>query len=105
MATTSSIVATATAPIPPPAATTSAASSGGGGGPTSSPLLFFVALGFGVVFTNLWYGYISANHFDQVSPIATAQLICCQGSSSALNTALGIIKEIVEYSRTKMATQ
>jgi len=22
--------------------------------PTSSPLLFFVALGFGVVFTNLW---------------------------------------------------
>jgi hypothetical protein len=23
-------------------------------GPTSSPLLFFVALGFGVVFTNLW---------------------------------------------------
>jgi hypothetical protein len=26
------------------------------GGPTSSPLLFFVALGFGVVFTNLWYG-------------------------------------------------
>ncbi|KAI9720047.1 MAG: hypothetical protein M1812_003174 [Candelaria pacifica] len=32
--------------------TTSAASSSGG--PTSSPLLFFVALGFGVVFTNLW---------------------------------------------------
>lgn len=28
---------------------------GGGGGATSSPLLFFVALGFGVVFTNLWY--------------------------------------------------
>ncbi|KAF9894182.1 hypothetical protein FE257_007684 [Aspergillus nanangensis] len=27
---------------------------GGGGGGTSSPLLFFVALGFGVVFTNLW---------------------------------------------------
>ncbi|KAI5847246.1 hypothetical protein DFP73DRAFT_373887 [Morchella snyderi] len=27
---------------------------GGGGGPTNSPLLFFVALGFGVVFTNLW---------------------------------------------------
>ncbi|TVY14968.1 E3 ubiquitin-protein ligase [Lachnellula arida] len=36
----------------PPAATTT--SSSGGGGPTSSPLLFFVALGFGVVFTNLW---------------------------------------------------
>ncbi|KAI5258631.1 hypothetical protein E4T42_00346 [Aureobasidium subglaciale] len=28
--------------------------SSGGSGPTSSPLLFFVALGFGVVFTNLW---------------------------------------------------
>ncbi|KAA8894300.1 hypothetical protein FN846DRAFT_424142 [Sphaerosporella brunnea] len=28
--------------------------SGGNTGPTSSPLLFFVALGFGVVFTNLW---------------------------------------------------
>ncbi|KAI0020749.1 hypothetical protein F4780DRAFT_791351 [Xylariomycetidae sp. FL0641] len=27
---------------------------GGGGSGTSSPLLFFVALGFGVVFTNLW---------------------------------------------------
>ncbi|CBX95198.1 hypothetical protein IAQ61_004027 [Plenodomus lingam] len=27
---------------------------GNSGGPTSSPLLFFVALGFGVVFTNLW---------------------------------------------------
>ncbi|EDU46105.1 RING-finger-containing ubiquitin ligase [Pyrenophora tritici-repentis] len=44
------------------AATSSAPSStqppsnndGGSGGPTSSPLLFFVALGFGVVFTNLW---------------------------------------------------
>ncbi|KAF2096946.1 hypothetical protein NA57DRAFT_58826 [Rhizodiscina lignyota] len=33
---------------------TSSSSGGGGGGPTSSPLLFFVALGFGVVFTNLW---------------------------------------------------
>ncbi|KAL9110031.1 MAG: hypothetical protein Q9227_005370 [Pyrenula ochraceoflavens] len=40
----------------PPAATTSSGNDGGGssGGPTSSPLLFFVALGFGVVFTNLW---------------------------------------------------
>lgn len=27
---------------------------GGGNGPANSPLLFFVALGFGVVFTNLW---------------------------------------------------
>ncbi|KAF2146693.1 uncharacterized protein K452DRAFT_304633 [Aplosporella prunicola CBS 121167] len=34
--------------------TPSHSSGGGGGGPTNSPLLFFVALGFGVVFTNLW---------------------------------------------------
>jgi len=33
---------------------TSGGGGGGGSGPTSSPLLFFVALGFGVVFTNLW---------------------------------------------------
>ena len=40
------------------AATTTAGNSGVGSGSnnaTSSPLLFFVALGFGVVFTNLWY--------------------------------------------------
>ncbi|GAB7354081.1 hypothetical protein MBLNU459_g4654t2 [Dothideomycetes sp. NU459] len=38
-----------------PFATSSAASnSNNNSGPTSSPLLFFVALGFGVVFTNLW---------------------------------------------------
>ncbi|KAL3448870.1 hypothetical protein BJX65DRAFT_273469 [Aspergillus insuetus] len=38
-----------------PAATGSdEGSNDGGSGPTSSPLLFFVALGFGVVFTNLW---------------------------------------------------
>ncbi|KAK6330231.1 hypothetical protein TWF730_004726 [Orbilia blumenaviensis] len=36
----------------PPSATNSP--SGGGGGSQNSPLLFFVALGFGVVFTNLW---------------------------------------------------
>ncbi|PGH30937.1 hypothetical protein GX50_06294 [[Emmonsia] crescens] len=42
---------TGTAPME---ATTSGSSSGNSGGPTSSPLLFFVALGFGVVFTNLW---------------------------------------------------
>ncbi|PSK60109.1 hypothetical protein B9Z65_1007 [Elsinoe australis] len=33
---------------------TSAPPSNSNNGPTSSPLLFFVALGFGVVFTNLW---------------------------------------------------
>lgn len=48
--TSSTMAATLTSPAP--SATTS--SSGGSNGPTSSPLLFFVALGFGVVFTNLW---------------------------------------------------
>jgi hypothetical protein len=28
------------------------------GGNSQSPLLFFVALGFGVVFTNLWYVFV-----------------------------------------------
>ncbi|KAK4987916.1 hypothetical protein LTR50_004253 [Elasticomyces elasticus] len=37
-----------------PSATSASSGGVGGGGPTSSPLLFFVALGFGVVFTNLW---------------------------------------------------
>jgi hypothetical protein len=32
--------------------------SGNSGSGTQSPLLFFVALGFGVVFTNLWYAPI-----------------------------------------------
>ncbi|KAJ4345262.1 uncharacterized protein N0V89_011392 [Didymosphaeria variabile] len=43
---------TSTAPVATP--TSGGGGGGGGGGPTSSPLLFFVALGFGVVFTNLW---------------------------------------------------
>ncbi|KAF2791890.1 hypothetical protein K505DRAFT_247919 [Melanomma pulvis-pyrius CBS 109.77] len=46
------MASTSTAAAVPPASTSS--SPGGGSGPTSSPLLFFVALGFGVVFTNLW---------------------------------------------------
>lgn len=46
--------ATTTNTLPPAVTTTPAPTAGGGGGPTSSPLLFFVALGFGVVFTNLW---------------------------------------------------
>lgn len=41
---------TPTIPIPSPTPT-----GGGGGGTEQSPLLFFVVLGFGVVFTNLWY--------------------------------------------------
>ncbi|KAK7545630.1 hypothetical protein IWX49DRAFT_604950 [Phyllosticta citricarpa] len=38
----------------PSATSNSNSNNNGGGGPTNSPLLFFVALGFGVVFTNLW---------------------------------------------------
>jgi hypothetical protein len=45
---------TTASPVPSQTQTTGT-QGGGGGGPTSSPLLFFVALGFGVVFTNLWY--------------------------------------------------
>jgi hypothetical protein len=30
--------------------------------PGNSPLLFFVALGFGVVFTNLWYAHSTLSH-------------------------------------------
>lgn len=55
-------MATSSTSVIPPTSSAAAAPStspssggGGGGGPTSSPLLFFVALGFGVVFTNLWY--------------------------------------------------
>lgn len=54
--------ATSTAsPVPSPTPTDSGK---GSNTPGNSPLLFFVALGFGVVFTNLWYGrrYISSQH-------------------------------------------
>ncbi|KAF2198119.1 hypothetical protein GQ43DRAFT_483568 [Delitschia confertaspora ATCC 74209] len=47
----SSLLPTPTTAASPPAQTTQGSNKGG---PTSSPLLFFVALGFGVVFTNLW---------------------------------------------------
>ena len=50
------MAATSTAtPSPQPTPSPSGGGNGNSGGPTSSPLLFFVALGFGVVFTNLWY--------------------------------------------------
>ncbi|EME78980.1 uncharacterized protein MYCFIDRAFT_57896 [Pseudocercospora fijiensis CIRAD86] len=44
---------TSATPTPSPTPTGNS-NNGGNNGPTSSPLLFFVALGFGVVFTNLW---------------------------------------------------
>lgn len=53
--TTSSTDGSPTSANPSDATTTSNSNNGSsGGGGTSSPLLFFVALGFGVVFTNLW---------------------------------------------------
>ncbi|RDW73237.1 hypothetical protein BP6252_07144 [Coleophoma cylindrospora] len=51
----SALAASATTSSVAAASPTNTQGSGGGSsGPTSSPLLFFVALGFGVVFTNLW---------------------------------------------------
>ncbi|KAF2266006.1 hypothetical protein CC78DRAFT_578577 [Lojkania enalia] len=52
--TSSPVMSSTSASAIPPAQTSQGGGGGGGGGPTSSPLLFFVALGFGVVFTNLW---------------------------------------------------
>jgi hypothetical protein len=49
------LVMSSTTSSPPAATGSDDGSNDGGSGPTSSPLLFFVALGFGVVFTNLWY--------------------------------------------------
>jgi hypothetical protein len=49
------MTSTSTSDMAGPAPTQSGNQGGNSGGPTSSPLLFFVALGFGVVFTNLWY--------------------------------------------------
>ncbi|KAI4861958.1 hypothetical protein F4820DRAFT_451423 [Hypoxylon rubiginosum] len=52
---TPSIASTASPASPDPSSTgTGNNSQDNSGGGTSSPLLFFVALGFGVVFTNLW---------------------------------------------------
>jgi len=50
---TMTIPVTDISPTPTPTPSNNGAGSGGGGN-SSSPLLFFVALGFGVVFTNLW---------------------------------------------------
>lgn len=47
-------LSSATSASPPGRTTNEDDDDGGGGGGGNSPLLFFVALGFGVVFTNLW---------------------------------------------------
>jgi len=51
LALTTSASVSASASAASPSSTMSTQNTTGG---TSSPLLFFVALGFGVVFTNLW---------------------------------------------------
>lgn len=58
-----------TIPIPSPTPT-------GGGGATQSPLLFFVALGFGVVFTNLWLVFPS--HYRISIPRQDDSLVAAQ---------------------------
>ncbi len=54
--TPSSMASTASS-VDPAASTAAGSSSNPGNTTTQSPLLFFVALGFGVVFTNLWYAF------------------------------------------------
>jgi hypothetical protein len=61
-------------------ASSTGAGSSGGNNTTQSPLLFFVALGFGVVFTNLWYA------FNGDCPI-NLPFNTCVGSSSASSIA------------------
>jgi hypothetical protein len=84
------------------ASSTAANHNNSSSGPTSSPLLFFVALGFGVVFTNLWYalGTIhssSAYIVSNVEPGAFANSIVTAGLSSESNTASDIISEIDKH--------
>lgn len=83
---------------------TSSPAAGGGGGPTSSPLLFFVALGFGVVFTNLWYAERSNGELHVFAVADLTDLIL--GLSLASNTASDITRETdSDSSRMRMANQ
>ena len=100
-----SVMGTTTTSVTSPAATTTGTGSGGGGGPTSSPLLFFVALGFGVVFTNLWYAHPPGNSDDKLSTSTVAQLTLNQGLLLVSSTALGIIRGIAAYNKMRMASQ
>lgn len=84
------------------AATTTTASSDGEGSSsnnaTSSPLLFFVALGFGVVFTNLWYvaSYTPCPGQQASLPVFQGwHLTVIAGSLLESNTAFDITNEIV----------
>jgi hypothetical protein len=78
------------------AATTTASSGGEGSGSnnaTSSPLLFFVALGFGVVFTNLWY--VASYSLCPVLAFQRWHLTVIAGSLWESNTAFDTINETV----------
>ncbi|KAK9317275.1 hypothetical protein V1524DRAFT_375209 [Lipomyces starkeyi] len=48
------VTPTSSAVVSPPASSSSSSTGGPTISPATSPLLFFVALGFGIVFTNLW---------------------------------------------------
>jgi hypothetical protein len=75
-----------TPPMPSSTSSTDAASasanssSSSSNSTTQSPLLFFVALGFGVVFTNLWYAFNDDRSLN-------LPFNKCVGSSSASNIA------------------
>ena len=58
----------------------------------SSPLLFFVALGFGVVFTNLWYVF---DHFPTVL-LLPSNVLFPLGLLSASSTAFDIMLVIAK---------
>ncbi len=54
---TPTAIPSTTSSTDPAASSSAAAGNTSGNTTTQSPLLFFVALGFGVVFTNLWYAF------------------------------------------------
>jgi hypothetical protein len=69
---------------------------------SSSPLLFFVALGFGVVFTNLWYALLEPLGFDYGGQ--ERMLTQMPGSSSASSTASATMPATVPYAMARMAS-
>lgn len=75
---------------------TANSSSSGNNTTTQSPLLFFVALGFGVVFTNLWYAFDEYGIFN--FPFNNGL-----GSSSASSTVLDTTLVTERWHAAKMA--
>jgi len=66
-------------------------------GGTSSPLLFFVALGFGVVFTNLWYDTITIT----ISTICRSKANTYLGSLLVSSTASATMLVTARYEMAK----